>query len=35
MSIPLDEAADFIDAADLLSKAKLEKMGIQITHIRG
>jgi len=28
----LDEVADFIDDAEVLSKAKLEKIGIEITH---
>jgi len=32
LSIPLDEIADFIDDADILSKAKLEKIGIEITR---
>jgi hypothetical protein len=35
MSIPLDEIIYFMDDAELLSKAKLEKMGIKTIHMRG
>jgi len=32
LSIPLDEVVDFIDDAEVLSKAKLERMGIETIH---
>jgi len=32
LSIPLNEVIDFIDDAEVLSKAKLERMGIEIIH---
>jgi len=32
LSIPLDEAADFISDSEVLSKVKLEKLGVEIIH---